>query len=139
MRRTVAWPAPGPGFGGPGFEDIDFRQFFGERFGGGPGGGPAAAWISATSSPNSAARVPAPAARGGGGGSGAETTWRTVNDSFCHGGHRRPGRHGVDPPGGKVETLGVKIPAGIEDGKKIRLRRTRGARAATAARPATSS
>ena len=39
--RTWTWTGGrGPG-GGPGAEDVDFSQFFGERFGGGPGQGDA--------------------------------------------------------------------------------------------------
>ena len=100
--------------GGPSFEDIDLSQFFGE-------GRP----------------------RGGGGAGGFSDLFRQFTG---RGGERRqePQRgadlqHQLQVPfrtaisggeaqitirrkNGKVETLNVKIPAGIEDGKKIRLR-----------------
>ncbi len=102
--------------GGPGGEDVDFSQFFGERFGGG-----ATVDLGDIFSQF----------RGGG-------TTRTRSSA----GRRRRGadlQHELQIPfatsvtggeaqisvqraGGKVETLSVRIPAGIEDGKKIRLR-----------------
>jgi DnaJ-class molecular chaperone len=57
-------PPPGGWASAPGgytTEDIDFSQFFGDRFGGAAGGG-AAAWTSATSSPTSARAATAAAA-----------------------------------------------------------------------------
>lgn len=116
-------PQPGGQWGsggGPGAEDIDFSQLFGERFGrGGAGGG-----------------------RGGGG-------FADIFEQFTRGGRSQqqtaPPQTGQDlehesqisfatavlggevqlalqGEGGKQEVLSVKIPAGIEDGKRIRLR-----------------
>jgi len=106
---------PGAGFTGQGFEEIDLSQFFGDRFGTGPAG-----------------------------------DLGDIFSRFRRGGQTRPGRAGsrrrgvdlhseltipfataitggeaqisVDRGSGKRETIAVKIPAGIEDGKKIRLR-----------------
>lgn len=112
--------APGGGpAGGFRFEDVDLSDFFGERFGEDPGG------------------------RGG----GFDDVFQHFRPA---GGRTRQGSAARQHPGtdilhelripfstsitggqaqvtvrrqsGKVETLAVKIPAGIEDGKKIRLR-----------------
>lgn len=102
--------------GAPGFEDFDFSQFFGERFSGDPSG--------AFGDIFSQVRK----ARGGGGRRGRAAEPATGGDLETE----------VEVPfntavsGGAVqlsvsrdghaETINVKIPAGIEDGKKIRLR-----------------
>ncbi len=97
-----------------GFEEVDLSELFGERFGGGAGGG-----------------------------------FADIFKQFSRGGQRQRSRaaprrgadlkHEVKIPfhtaisggevqltlrrgGGKTETIGVKIPPGIENGKKIRLR-----------------
>lgn len=107
---------PAGGFGG--FEDIDFGQFFGERFGSGRAGVGDFADLfeqfrrDGASSRRQAAgrerrgadlahdlRIPFATAVTGG----------TVELSIVR-------------PSGRSETLQVKVPAGIEDGKKIRLR-----------------
>ena len=113
----------GPGGAQFDFNDIDFSQIFGG--GGGAGAG------------------------GGGGGAGFEQIFRQFQGGGGGGGQRqrrqappRPGanltheltvslktiatggeaRLSLRRPSGKSETITVKIPAGIEDGKKIRLR-----------------
>ena len=110
--------SPGGGFSGAGVnpEEFDFSQFFGERFGGEApagagdlfgqfrraGGGRAS---RASSSPKRGAdvvsEVQVPFATAIGGGEVQLT---------------------VSRQSGKTDTITVKIPAGIEDGKKIRLR-----------------
>jgi len=115
-------PQPGAGQrpGGPaGGEDFDFSQFFGDRYGGGEAG------------------------RGAGGFADFFTEMRGGRSGTRKRG--KPGKHrGADVEsaleipftiaiqggetqisidrGGKVETISVKIPAGITEGKKIRLR-----------------
>jgi DnaJ-class molecular chaperone len=105
---------PGGGFGG--VEDVDFGQFFGERFGGGKAGGNLGDLFEQF-------RRASGGRRGGAGRErrGADLTHDlriplvtavsggTVDLTVTH-------------QSGKTETLQVKIPAGIEDGKKIRLR-----------------
>lgn len=107
--------APGPG----GFEDIDLGQFFGERFGHDSAGGFADAFRHFT---------------GGAGGAGSAGRTRRgppQRGADIHHELRVPfatsinggeARLTVRRTGGKTETISVKIPAGIEDGKKIRLR-----------------
>jgi DnaJ-class molecular chaperone len=107
---------PGEGFSGAGVnpEEVDFNQFFGERFGGGaPGGfadlfgqfrragGPRAAKSSAKRGADIVNEVQVPFATAIGGGE-AQLTVRRQS--------------------GKTDEIAVKIPAGIEDGKKIRIR-----------------
>jgi len=116
-QQAPPWgTGPGGTSGAYTFDDIDFSQFFGERFG---GGGPA----------------------------GFEDLFGQFAQGASRGRKRQPGsrRRGADlkheitvpfttavqggqvqvtlaPPSGAPETLSVKIPPGIEDGKKIRLR-----------------
>jgi DnaJ-class molecular chaperone len=114
-QYTYNWGGGGPGAGvNP--EEIDFSQFFGERFGGGApggfaemfgqarrGGGPRASKSSA--SPRRGAdivsEVQVPFATAISGGEVQLT---------------------VSRQSGKTDAITVKIPAGIEDGKKIRIR-----------------
>lgn len=115
------WQA-GPG-GAQNVEDFDFGQFFGERF----GGGPAAGGVDL-------GEIFRQFRRGGGGGARSRRTTAGT-------GKRRGAdlQHEIEIPlttsvtggevqlsvqreGGRVETISVKIPVGIEDGKKIRLR-----------------
>jgi len=116
--------AAGPGgatytWTGPGFEGFDFSQFLGERYGGG-GENPFGNMFS-------------------GGGAGAGTRGRSRSRSrerhvrgsdILHelkvpfttavvGGQAQLSVKRAD---GRIETISVKIPPGIEDGKKIRLR-----------------
>jgi len=113
-------PQPGRGWspqGSPEVGDIDFAQFFGERFGADPGGG--------------FADIFKQFGRGGSAGGGrrrksAAQTGEDVTQEFTipfttavTGGKVQIS---VQRPSGKVDTLDVKIPAGIADGAKIRLR-----------------
>ena len=113
-RGGAAWS----GRAAPGFEDIDFGQFFGERFGN-EGGGEGFADIfkqfGRGGSAGGAKKRGRSAARG-------EDLHEETQISFqtaIAGGEMQLS---LQRPSGKVETLGVKIPAGIEDGAKIRLR-----------------
>jgi DnaJ-class molecular chaperone len=118
-QYTYSWGGrPGGGFSGEGSnpEEFDFSQFFGERFGGGTpegvgdifgqfrrAGGPRGA--KTTGGPRRGAdilsevQVPFTTAIGGG-----EVQLTVARQT------------------GKTDTIGVKIPPGIEDGKKIRIR-----------------
>ena len=117
--RTWTWTGGrGPG-GGPGAEDVDFSQFFGERFGGGPGQGDAdfgdifSQFRRASAGPRRA--------QGGRSRRGTDLVHEMTIPfaTAVTGGEVDITLGRAD---GKTETLGVKIPAGIEDGKKIRLR-----------------
>lgn len=105
----------------PGGQDFDFSQFFGERFGGEEGAG-----------------------------GGFSDLFKQFGASHTTGGRGRRGRRAANTPGGdveseteipfhvavaggevqlrlqrnggQIETLTVKIPAGVDDGAKIRLR-----------------
>lgn len=108
------WAPPGGGFGGQGFENIDLGEIFGERF----GGGNAADFSDLFSQfrpRGGTSRTTARPRRGG----DLRTEITVPFSTAVAGGEvqlqleRGPGR---------TETLSVKIPPGIEDGKKIRLR-----------------
>lgn len=119
-------PSPGAGWSHTGSapEDFDFSQFFGERFGAGAGGG--------GGDPN-------------GGFADIFSQFRRAGSRGEGGGRRRQKVAGQDVrsevhipfqtaitggtvdlqlhrPDGRIETIAVKIPAGIESGKSIRLR-----------------
>jgi DnaJ-class molecular chaperone len=119
---------PGAGFGGAnaGPEDFDFSQFFGERFGGGVGGAEGAG-------PGGFAELFKQFRRGGGGGGGraakgaaaskkGEDLLHEIQIPFSTAVVGGEVEFGVQRPSGKVDTITVKIPPGIEDGKKIRVR-----------------
>ena len=100
--------------GGPGFEGFDFSQFFGERYGAG--------------------ESPFGDVFGGGGGksrSRSRSRSRAVRGAdiihelkipFALSVTGGQAALSVQRADGRLETITVKIPAGIEDGKKIRLR-----------------
>jgi DnaJ-class molecular chaperone len=109
------WTTSGPG----GFEDLDLSQFFGEKYGQGAGGGGGFAEMFKQF-------------RTGGGEAGGSATGRTPRrgedltsevtipfNTAVTGGEVELS---LKRRTGKVETIRVKIPAGIEDGKRIRLR-----------------
>jgi DnaJ-class molecular chaperone len=123
----ASWRAgAGPGFGGPGFEDADFAQFFGERFGGaggGPAGGGPAGGVDFGDLFSQFRRAGSGARRTGAGRQRRGTDLaHDITIPFVTAVTGGQVDIGVTRANGKVETLGVKIPAGIEDGKKIRLR-----------------
>ncbi|MBN2579603.1 MAG: J domain-containing protein [Pirellulales bacterium] len=125
-QYTYTWSGGPGGAGGQGFspEDFDFSQFFGERFGGATGGG-------AGGAPGGGGFADLfKQFRGAGGATGGRTAAPKRGGDIAHevqipfvtavsGGQVE---FGVQRPSGKVDTLSVKIPAGIEDGKKIRVR-----------------
>jgi len=118
-------PSPGGGWTHTGStpEDFDFSQFFGERFGGGSAGG---------GDPNGGfADIFSQFRRAGARGeSGARRRTRAAGSDVRSEVHI-PFQTAIiggtvdlqlHRPDGKVETIAVKIPAGIESGKSIRLR-----------------
>jgi DnaJ-class molecular chaperone len=103
--------------GGPEFENVDFSQFFGDRFGGDEGGGFSSIFgnlgggrAGKQSRRGRAAQTP---------GADLESKIEVSFDTAVLGGKAQLS---VQRGTGKVDTIDVKIPAGIEDGKKIRLR-----------------
>ena len=119
--------AGGGGFGGQGpqgpggFEDVDFSQFFGERFAGAPGsqsgsgGGGFGDFFSQFG--GGSARQQAQPGRQHGRDLTHELTVPFV--TAVSGGQSEIV---VQQTGGKTKTITAKIPAGIEDGQTIRLR-----------------
>jgi len=116
-----AWSAAGPGaeFGGFSAEDVDFGQFFRDRFGGEVPGGLGdifAQFRRAASQRGQQGR-----SRSAGRRQAADIT-SEVEIPFATaitGGQVELTLH---RPSGKADAIVVKIPAGIEDGKTIRLR-----------------
>lgn len=121
-------PAGGPfryraGYPGGGGEEVDFEQIFGDRFSGGPAGGFEEIFRHFTSGGAEAGRR--------GGGRGGRSAARPQRGADLHhellvpfrtaiaGGEARLS---IMRPGGETDSIAVKIPAGIEDGKKIRVR-----------------
>lgn len=114
--RGAAWSAgPGGGPGGFHFEDIDFSQFFGDRFGVEPGVDPSDIFSQFRRTAGRAGRRPSARRRGADVHSEVQIPFVT---SIQGGEVQLELRH----PSGESRTITVKIPAGIEDGKKIRLR-----------------
>jgi DnaJ-class molecular chaperone len=123
--ESMGGGGPGPGQGtwrsyGPGpegFEEFDFSQVFGNRFdeaGGGYEGGFGDIFrqFAGASQPRRGRR------RGGRGGDLRHQLQVPLNSAVLGG----EAQLTVRRPTGKVENIAVKIPAGIEDGKVIRLR-----------------
>ena len=112
------WGAgPGAGFSGAGFEDVDLGQFFGERFGAEPGMGGFADMLHQFRQAGGGRR----AAGGGRSRRGADVTHELqipLATSVTGGEVQLSVTRGP----GAAETITVKVPSGIEDGKKIRLR-----------------
>ena len=111
----------GPGWGGGagGFraEDFDFGQFFGERFGAEPGGGFGEIFGQFRRAAGRGARQSA----GGSRRRGADIAHELAipfNTAITGG----QAQINVRRQSGKTDAISVKIPAGIEDGKKIRVR-----------------
>jgi DnaJ-class molecular chaperone len=117
-----AGPHPGAGGrttwsaqGAPGFEDVDLSQFFGERFGQGDASGGFGDIFSQFR--RGGARGNRRAAAPGRGGDFESSIEIPFNLAVTGGETQIALEHD-----GHHETLAVKIPAGIDDGKKIRLR-----------------
>jgi DnaJ-class molecular chaperone len=101
--------------GGPeGFQDIDFSQIFGQGGGAGGFGGVEDILRQFASGPRPGRR-PSPRTRG----TDLEHELHIPFTTSITGGQAQLSVRRAD---GKTETISVKIPAGIEDGKKIRLR-----------------
>lgn len=103
--------------GAGGFEDIDLSQFFGERYGEDPigGFGDIFSQFRRARTGDRARNRARSRERGADIATDLEIPFRTA----VTGGEAQIR---VQRPGGRIETISVKIPAGIEDGKKIRLR-----------------
>jgi len=111
---TWSWSPGGAGPGGFAPEDIDLSQFLGERFGQEASGGFGDIFSQFRRAAGKSRRSPAPS-RGGDLVQEIQIPFTTaVAGGEIH--------ISLQHPGGKTETLAVKIPAGIEDGKKIRIR-----------------
>jgi DnaJ-class molecular chaperone len=115
-------PAGGPRGGsagwrpGQGGDDIDFSQMFGERYGGDdPAGMFGDIFTQFRRGGSGRSRRPQPPARGADLATELEIPFSTA----VTGGEAQIA---LRRDGGKVETLTVKIPPGIDEGKKIRLR-----------------
>ena len=111
-------PGAGPGTGPGGFnpEDVDLSQIFGEQFGQGGGGfGDLFGQFRRAAGRYRANRPAEPPARGG----DLVQELQIPLSTAVTGGEVQLT---VERPRGKKETLAVKIPPGIEDGKKIRVR-----------------
>jgi DnaJ-class molecular chaperone len=116
--HTWNW-SPGAGGAGPGgfgVEDIDLSQFLGERFGQETPGGFGDLFGQFRRSAGKA-RKPSGASPQRGG-----DLLQELQIPFATAITGGEVQITVGRPGGKPETLAVKIPAGIEDGKKIRIR-----------------
>jgi len=105
---------PGTGFGG--FEDVDFGQFFGERFGGERAGADVGDLFEQFRRASGGRRSTAGRQQ-----RGADLTHQ-LRIPFATAVNGGTVQVTVNHRSGKAETLEVKIPAGIDDGKKIRLR-----------------
>ena len=118
MKHGWGDPSGGHGHAGGGFDDVDFSQFFGQRRGGAPGPGIDLGDLFGHF-------------RSGGGGATRKTPPRTRRGADLRSELTVPFATAVTGgetqiqlarPSGNVETISVKIPAGIEDGKKTLLR-----------------
>ncbi len=101
-----------------GFEDVDFSEFFGERFGTDAGGGFADIFSQFR---RAGAGAEARAARRTAGRKGADLEHEIripFRTSILGGEVQLAVQHGS----GKTDTLNVKVPTGVADGNKIRLR-----------------
>lgn len=110
---------PHPG-GGAGFEDIDMSQIFGSRFAGGPGGG-GGGFEDIVRQFTQGAGAGAQPRRGRKSHRGADLK-HAVEIPFASAIIGGEVRLAMQRPGGKSETIDVKIPPGVNDGQEIRLR-----------------
>jgi DnaJ-class molecular chaperone len=112
----ATWRTYSPGEGG--FEDFDFSQVFGERFGQDAAGGFADLFKQFTGAGGAGPRTRAPR---GASRRGADLR-HELKISFATAINGGQARLSLRRAGGKTESIDVKIPAGIADGKKIRLK-----------------
>src|SRR6185437_200391 len=98
-----------------GGSEFDFSQLFGDKFGGGGMGGFADMFRQSQQPRGRRGRAAAPPSRGADVRFELEIPFNTA----IIGGEASVSMPG---PSGEVEQVTVKIPAGIEDGKKLRLR-----------------
>ena len=111
-RERPGWSGGAPG----GFEDVDLSQFFGERYAGDPSGAFGDIFSQfRRASPGRSQRGTAQPRRG----ADIAAELRIPFTTAVQGGEAQLT---IARKGGKTETIAVKIPPGIEDGKKIRLR-----------------
>ncbi|MBX7168740.1 MAG: J domain-containing protein [Pirellulales bacterium] len=117
---TYTWTGgfPGGGAGGGSFEDVDLSQFFGERFAGGgaAGIGDLFGQFKRASGGRGRRRAPATEELRG---ADVRYEYEIPFQTSITGGEVTLS---LERPDGRVEKLAVKIPAGIEEGKTIRLR-----------------
>ncbi len=123
--RGQRGPRPGAGAGWAGgptwsgtaadFEDVDLSQFFGERFGGQPQGGFGDIFSHFRRTAGARTERAAPRRRGQ---DILHELQIPFNSSILGGEVQLT----VQRASGKTETISVKIPQGIDDGKKIRIR-----------------
>ncbi len=97
------------------FEDVDFAQFFGERFGSQFGGEFSDLFAQFRQGPGRTRRTSTARRRG-------EDVHQEITIPFQTAVTGGEVELDVRRPDGRIETLRVKVPAGIEEGKKIRLR-----------------
>ncbi len=118
-RGRAAWrtaEGAGPGAGGSQFEDIDFSQFFGERFGAeAESAGGLADFFNQFRRGAGTRRAPGRSRRG-------SDLVHEISIPFTTSVTGGEVQITVDRQSGRLETIAVKIPPGIEEGKKIRLR-----------------
>lgn len=117
-RGAYTWTwSPGGGSkpGGFTFEDLDLGQIFGERFGQEPGGGFTDIFSPFRRAASKARKPSAPPQKG-------EDLHQEIQLPFTTSIEGGSVQFVLNRPGQKTEILSVKIPAGIEDGKKIRVR-----------------
>jgi len=103
------------GAGGPGFEEVDLSQFFGERYGGDPSGTFGDIFSQFRRADSGRGQRTASSKKGSDIVSEIEIPFVTA----VQGGEAQLS---VRRKTGEIETITVKIPAGIDEGKKIRLR-----------------
>jgi DnaJ-class molecular chaperone len=118
-------PGPGPRGGGwqpqgaPGYEEIDLGQLFGERFGEGSGSGNPFADLLGGFRRGAQGGAKGRKARGAERGADVTSEIEIPFQTAIQGGKTEVGVQAAD---GAVHRLQVKIPPGISDGAKIRLR-----------------
>lgn len=104
---------------GPDVENFDFSQFFGERFGGGGGGEGGGGFADIFSHLGGGRASGSRRRRGRARGSDVESQLEIPFTTAITGGQVQLS---VQRGSGKVDEINVKIPAGIDEGQKIRLR-----------------